>query len=44
MTNLDVFTWLRFRAWLILGLVIYFAYGRRHSILAKGSEAGSTGD
>jgi APA family basic amino acid/polyamine antiporter len=26
-------TWVRFGAWLVLGLIIYFAYGRRHSLL-----------
>jgi APA family basic amino acid/polyamine antiporter len=34
MLNLDVLTWLRFAAWLALGLLIYFTYGRKHSRLA----------
>jgi len=28
-------TWVRFAAWLTVGLVVFFAYGRRHSTLAK---------
>ena len=30
MANLTVETWLRFLAWMVLGLVIYFTYGYRH--------------
>jgi basic amino acid/polyamine antiporter, APA family len=26
-------TWLRFAIWLLIGLILYFAYGRRHSLL-----------
>ncbi len=32
--QLPLITWLRFGLWLALGLVIYFAYSRRHSALA----------
>ncbi|MSR07091.1 MAG: amino acid permease [Gemmatimonadetes bacterium] len=28
--------WLRLLAWLAIGLVLYFAYGKKHSLLAKG--------
>jgi APA family basic amino acid/polyamine antiporter len=31
-------TWLRFFGWLLLGLVIYFVYGRTHSRLQRGEE------
>lgn len=33
MTQLHWETWLRFAIWLVIGLVIYFAHGRRHSLL-----------
>jgi APA family basic amino acid/polyamine antiporter len=36
MKELTVQTWLRFVAWLVAGLVIYFAYSRRHSRLQHG--------
>lgn len=37
MASLAVETWLRFLAWLLIGLVIYFFYGRKHSRLANKS-------
>ncbi|WP_018656738.1 amino acid permease [Actinomadura flavalba] len=41
MLNLPVETWLRFLAWMVLGTLIYFAYGHRHSrlrVAEKGAE------
>jgi APA family basic amino acid/polyamine antiporter len=32
-------TWLRLLAWLVIGVAIYWAYGRRHSKLARGNDA-----
>jgi APA family basic amino acid/polyamine antiporter len=32
-------TWLRFLVWLVLGLVVYFAYGRRNSLLHRDDRA-----
>ncbi|HWZ43043.1 MAG TPA: amino acid permease [Candidatus Saccharimonadales bacterium] len=34
MTGLTVITWIRFFVWLGLGMIIYFAYSRRHSEFA----------
>ena len=36
MTKLELVTWYRFFGWLVLGLVIYFFYGRTHSRLQRG--------
>ncbi|HJT70508.1 MAG TPA: amino acid permease, partial [Terriglobales bacterium] len=36
MTGLTVITWLRFVVWLVLGLLIYFLYSRKHSEFARG--------
>ncbi|NUP28786.1 MAG: amino acid permease [Nocardia sp.] len=35
MVNLSVETWLRFVVWMLLGLVMYFAYGRRHALVGR---------
>jgi APA family basic amino acid/polyamine antiporter len=35
MFSLPAENWLRLGIWLALGMVIYFAYGRRHSVMAK---------
>jgi APA family basic amino acid/polyamine antiporter len=35
MFSLPPENWYRLAAWLALGLVIYFLYGRRHSVLGK---------
>lgn len=39
MLNLSIETWLRFVIWMALGMAVYFAYGRRHSVLRKQQEA-----
>ncbi|MET0236489.1 MAG: amino acid permease [Kibdelosporangium sp.] len=35
MLNLSVLTWLRFLVWMVIGVVVYFAYSRRNSLLGK---------
>lgn len=32
-SQLEAATWLRFLVWLVIGLVLYFACGRRHSLM-----------
>jgi APA family basic amino acid/polyamine antiporter len=36
MLSLPLETWLRFVVWLVIGLGIYFLFGRKHSTLAEG--------
>jgi len=35
MFSLPAENWLRLGGWLVLGFVIYFGYGRRHSVMAR---------
>lgn len=35
MTELGITNWVRFLIWLLVGLLLYFVYGRRHSNLAR---------
>jgi APA family basic amino acid/polyamine antiporter len=35
MTNLSIETWLRFAVWMVIGVALYFAYGRRNARLAQ---------
>ncbi len=37
-TYLQPVTWLRFAIWFVVGLVVYLAYSRRHSVLATRDE------
>ena len=42
MLSLPILTWLRFFAWLAIGLAIYFFYSVRHSQLRHGIDTGDT--
>jgi basic amino acid/polyamine antiporter, APA family len=42
MLNLTLLTWVRFAVWMVLGLGIYYAYGRRHSVLAIRADGSSS--
>ena len=37
MFSLGTENWIRLGVWLVLGLLIYFGYSRRHSLLGKSS-------
>ncbi|MBK8163451.1 MAG: amino acid permease [Gammaproteobacteria bacterium] len=40
MASLPLVTWIRFGAWLALGMVVYFMYSMRHSALARAPQQG----
>ena len=35
MLNLTALTWIRFVIWMLIGVAVYFLYGRRHSVLGQ---------
>ncbi|MEU0881131.1 amino acid permease [Lentzea sp. NPDC005914] len=39
MLNLTALTWVRFIIWMAIGVVVYFSYSRRNSVLAKRGSA-----
>jgi APA family basic amino acid/polyamine antiporter len=39
MAELEYESWIRFLGWLVIGLVIYFTYGYKHSVLGKPENA-----
>ncbi len=39
MAGLPIMNWIRFFVWMILGLVLYYFYGRRHSTLRAANRA-----
>src|SRR3954470_24810700 len=44
MSSLPGATWVRLIVWLVLGLIVYFAYSRKHSHIGRGGTAHSMGD
>ncbi|CAM5553204.1 amino acid permease [Streptomyces sp. TSRI0384-2] len=41
MLNLPAETWLRFGVWMLIGVAVYFVYGRTHSRVGRGTRTGA---
>jgi APA family basic amino acid/polyamine antiporter len=39
MVSLNLLTWVRLLVWLIIGMIIYFTYGRRHSVVQRAAQS-----
>jgi len=44
MASLPRVTWMRLIVWMLIGLIIYFAYSHRHSVLAKNDSRRTSND
>ncbi len=42
MFSLPAENWYRLLAWLVIGMFIYFGYGRKHSVMSRLAQAGTT--
>ncbi len=40
MINLTAITWVRFVVWMVIGVAVYFAYGKSHSLVGKRKREG----
>ena len=43
MASLPLKTWIRLVVWLVIGMIIYFSYGRKHSKVQQARTLASVG-